>query len=339
MNSRERVFRAVEFGGPDRPPVIYNVLPGFELKYPRELANLHLHYPSDFAETGFTEFEEFTKEVGVGERDAWGALWVRYTDDNKGLIVEHPLDDWAKLEGYRFPDPVQAGDWSRVPEMLARNAGEKYVLADGETLFQRMFYLRGFENLMMDILDESPELFYLRDRIVEFMLRKIEKWLEYPVDCFRFRDDWGTQNQLFINPAKWRKIFKPAYKRLFDAVHGAGKHVFFHSDGNIFTIIPDLIELGANVLNPQPAAIGVDALGAAFAGKICFMGDINRQTVLPFGTPAEVEAYVLKEASTLGTARGGYIGNGELGADVPPANAEALHRAFFSYRYGAEAAR
>ena len=329
MNSRERVIRAIEFGGPDRLPVIYNVLPGFELNYPRELADLRLRYPSDFAETGYAEFNEYTKEIGVGERDPWGALWVRYVDTNKGLIVEHPLDDWAKLDDYPFPDPVQAGDWSRVPEVLGRNAGDKYVLVDGETLFQRMFYLRGFENMMMDIQDEPSDLYYLRDSIVDFMLRKMEKWLEYPIDCFRFRDDWGTQNQLFINPTKWRKIFKPAYKRLFDAVHGAGKHVFFHSDGDIFDIIPDLIELGADVLNPQPAAIGLERLGAAFAGKVCFMGDIDRQTVLPFGTPAEVEAYVRLEAGTLGTASGGYIGNGELGADVPPSNGDALYRAFF----------
>ncbi|MCL4466849.1 MAG: hypothetical protein M1389_12635 [Chloroflexi bacterium] len=328
MNSRERVVRAIEFGGPDRLPVIYNILPGFALSYPRELAELQLRYPSDFAETGYVEFNEYTREIGVGERDPWGALWVRYVDANKGQIVEHPLDDWSRLDDYRFPDPLEAGDWSRAPATLARNAGEKYVLVDGDTLFQRMFYLRGFENLMVDIQEEPPALYYLRDRIVDFMLRKMEKWLDYPVDCFRFRDDWGTQNQLFINPAKWRKIFKPAYKRLFDAVHSAGKHVFFHSDGDIFAIIPDLIELGADVLNPQPAAIGLDRLGAAFAGKICFLGDIDRQTVLPFGAPEEVETYVRLEASSLGTERGGYIGDGELGADVPPANAEALYRAF-----------
>ncbi len=330
MNSRERVIRAIEFGGPDRLPVIYNVLPGFARSYPRELAELQRRYPTDFAETGYVEFNEYTREIGVGERDPWGALWVRYVDANKGQIVEHPLDDWAKLDGYRFPDPLQAGDWSRVPETLARNAGEKYVLVDGDTLFQRMFYLRGFENLMVDIQEEPSALFYLRDRIVEFMLRKIERWLDYPVDCFRFRDDWGTQNQLFINPAKWRKIFRPAYERLFDAVHGAGKHVFFHTDGDTYAIIPDLIELGADVLNPQPAAIGMERLGEAFAGKVCFLGDVDRQTVLPFGTPEEVEAYVRLEASTLGTERGGYIGDGELGADVPPSNADALYRAFFS---------
>ncbi|MHB1416521.1 MAG: uroporphyrinogen decarboxylase family protein [Chloroflexota bacterium] len=333
MNSRERVIRAIEHRGPDRVPVSYNVSPGFRLRYPQALADLRALYPSDFAETGFVEFEGYPKEVDVPETDAWQTTWIRLTDEHMGQAIVHPLADWSSLAAYRFPDPLTVGDWSKVADTLARQKHEKYVLVDGDTLFQRMFYLRGLEDLMLDIYFEQPEMLEVRDRVVEYMLGKVAKWLEYDVDGVRFRDDWGSQTQLLINPAKWRVIFKPAYKRLFDAVHAGGKHVFFHSDGNITEIIPDLIELGADVINPQVAAVGLEHLRALCLGRVCVMGDIDRQVILPFGTVAEVEDYSRQVALALGSPAGGYIGHSFLDGDVPPVNAEAMCRAFYTVRY------
>ncbi len=338
MNSRERVIRAIEFGGPDRLPYRHNVLPGAYLRYGAALSELLARYPSDFAETGYREPSEYGAAIGVGQADAWGAIWVRETDEHKGQVVVHPLAEWESLDTYRFPDPLTAGDWSGVPEALRRAGGEKYVLVDGDTLFQRMFYLRGFEPLMLDLAEGRQEAYYLRDRIVAFMLRKIEKWLEYEVDGFQFRDDWGTQQGLMISPELWRRFFKPAYRQLFAAVRGAGKHVHFHSDGQIAAIIPDLIELGVQVLNPQVKVVGRDYLAERFGGKLCFLGDIDRQHVLPFGTPEQVAEYVRGEIEALGRVeyRGGYIGNGELATDVPLENAEAMYRTFVGHRYPAD---
>jgi uroporphyrinogen decarboxylase len=332
MDSRERVHRAVEFTGPDRLPFLYNILPGARLRYGPALDALLQRLPEDFARTGYTEPGEYGERTGVGQADAWGAVWLRETDDHKGLPITHPLDDWSKLDTYRFPDPLVAGDWSRVPDTLATQRG-KYVRADGDTLFQRMFYLRGYENLMYDLGEDRPEAYYLRDQIVAFMLRKIEKWLEYDVDGFQFRDDWGTQLDLMISPATWRKFYKPAYARLFAAVRGAGKHVHFHSDGVIRAIIPDLIDLGAQVLNPQIKVVGHDWLHDNFGGRVCFQGDIDRQHVLPFGTTAEVRAYVQHEIASLGSFNGGYIGCGEMEADVPFENAVAMYETFAAYSY------
>ena len=334
MNSRERVIRAIEFGGPDRLPYRYNVLPGAYQKYGDALDRLIARYPGDLLRaTGYREPSEYGERIDEGQVDAWGAVWLRATDEHKGQVVGHPLVEWEKLDSYRFPDPLAAGDWSGVPERLRANGGQKYVLVDGDTLFQRMFYLRGFEALMVDLAEDRPEVYFLRDRIVAFMLRKIEKWLEYDVDGFQFRDDWGSQQALMINPALWRTFFKPAYRQLFAAVRSAGKHVHFHSDGQIRDIIPDLIEMGAQVLNPQVKVVGHDYLAREFGGKLCFQGDIDRQYVLPFDTPEGVARYTLQEIEALGSYGGGYIGNGELSADVPLANAEAMYRTFAGYRY------
>ncbi len=332
MDSRERVYRAVEFGGPDRVPLSYNLSPGFRQKYPVETKDLLALFPSDFAATGFVEFEGYTKQVGLPESDAWGVTWLRLNDDFMGEAVGHPLADWSALDGYRLPDPLAVGDWSGVPAALARDDGRRYVLVDGDTLFQRLFYLRGFENLMVDIQLEAPEFLHLRDLVVDYILRRLARWLEYPVDGVRFRDDWGSQEALLIHPEKWRRLFKPAYARLFAAVQSAGKHVWFHSDGNILPIVPDLLELGARVLNPQNAVCGLENLGA-FAGRVCFQGEVDRQAVMPLATPEEAAAYARGVVAALGTPAGGVVGHTFVGPDVPPATVAAIWEAFRGCTY------
>jgi uroporphyrinogen decarboxylase len=334
LDSRERVYRTIEFGGPDRLPIRHVVLPGAYAVFGDALTSLIARYPSDFAVTGYAEPSEYGAEIGVPQADGWGAKWVRTLDDNKGLIVEHPLYDWSKLDSYQFPDPLAIGDWSDVPDRLRANDRRKYVMVDGDTLFQRMFYLRGYENLMLDLADRPSEVAYLRDRIVDFIIRKLGKWLEYDVDGFEFRDDWGTQQSLMIRPEDWREFFKPAYARIFDAVTSAGKHIWFHSDGQIVSILGDLVELGARVVNPQAHLIGIERLSADFGGRVCFLGDVDRQQVLPFGTPDEVRAHVREAIHAFGRFDGGFIARGEVAVDTPMANVDAMYETFAEWRPG-----
>ena len=333
MDSRERVFRALERTGPDRLPIFQQLLPGAKLKYGKGLEDLLRRYPSDFSDAGYYGDTEYGPAAGVGHPDAWGAVWTRVSDDYKGLVTVHPLADWSALDRYAFPDPTQVGDFSRVIETVRTNPGRKYLLVDGDTLFQRMFYLRGFENLLVDLAERRPEVFVLRDRILAFLLKRVEVWLGYGVDGLFFRDDWGTQLELMIRPALWREIFKPAYARLFAAVRAGGKDVFFHSDGVITDIIPDLIEIGVDALNAQIPCMDAAQLTRDFSGRLCFVAGADRQQVLPFGTPAEVEAHCVALADGFGRKNGGYIGGGEVAADVPLANAEAMLRTFAGYTY------
>jgi uroporphyrinogen decarboxylase len=333
MDSRERVFRALERTGPDRLPIFQQLLPGAKVKYGGRLEALLRRYPTDFSDAGYYGDTEYGPAAGVGHADAWGAVWTRVSDDYKGLVTVHPLADWSALETYTFPDPTQVGDFSRVIETVRTNPGRKYLLVDGDTLFQRMFYLRGFENLLVDLAEHRPEVFVLRDRILAFLLKRVEVWLGYGVDGLFFRDDWGTQQELMIRPALWREIFKPAYARLFAAVRAGGKHVFFHSDGVIADIIPDLVEIGVDALNAQIPCMDATQLGRDFSRRLCFVAGADRQQVLPFGTSAEVEAHCLALADAFGRGNGGYIGGGEIAADVPLANAEAMLRTFTGYTY------
>ncbi len=333
MDSRERVFRALERTQPDRLPIFQQLLPGAHLLYGEKLKDLLMRYPSDFSDCGYYGDSEYGPAAGLGHKDAWGAVWTRVSDDYKGLVTFHPLENWDALRDFAFPDPTRVGDFSRVIETIRANPGRKYLMADGDTLFQRMFYLRGFENLMLDLAEQSPEAIFLRDRIVDFMLKRIEIWLDYGVDGLFFRDDWGTQQELMVRPAAWREFFKPSYKRLFDAVHAGGKHVFFHSDGVIHEIIPDLIEIGVDAINAQIPVMDAAMLAREFGPKLCFVAGADRQHWLPFGTPKQVEEHCFSLSDTFGRNHGGYIGGGEIGADVPFENAEAMLRTFHGYTY------
>ena len=175
-------------------------------------------------------------------------------------------------------------------------------MADGDCLWQRMFYLHGYRATLEDLLLEPERCVQLRDMILDVMLRRVERLCQLPaLDGIHFRDDWGTQQALMIRPQLWRAFFKPAYARLFGLARDAGKHVWFHSDGAIGAIIPDLVEIGVQVLNPQVDLVGRDRLRALCGPQTCIQADIDRQYVLPYGTPEEVRAAVRTDLAALGT--------------------------------------
>lgn len=325
MRSRERVIRAIERTGPDRVPITHVTLPGAFARYGTALEALYGRYPADVVNLGAASEGEFGPRIGVPNPDSWGALWLRHTDEHKGQVVHHPLADWAALRDFRPPDTASDAIIGALEARLAANAGTRYALADGDTLWQRMFYLHGYQATLEDLLLEPERCAALRDMILAVMRRRVERLRALPaLDGLHFRDDWGTQEALMIRPALWRAFFKPAYAQLFALVRDAGKHVWFHSDGVIAEIIPDLIEIGVQVLNPQVGAMGRDRVAALCGGQVTIEGDIDRQQLLPHGTPEEVRAAVRADVAALGRFHGGYIGRGEMAGDVPLANLEAM---------------
>ena len=325
MNSRERTIRAIERRTPDRIPITHATLPGAIARYGAALEDLYRRYPSDVVNVGAATSGEYGPQVGVPSRDTWGSLWVRHTDEHKGQVFRSPLEDWDALPGFEPPDTSSDAIVAEVQARLEANAGERYAMADGDTLWQRMFYLHGYQATLEDLLLDPERCVALRDMILAVMVRRVERLCRLPaLDGFHFRDDWGTQQALMIQPALWRAFFKPAYARLFGVARDANKHVWFHSDGAIAEIIPDLIEIGAQVLNPQVDLIGRDRLAVLCRGRACIEADIDRQYILPYGTPDEVRAAVRADLAALNTPQGGYIGRGEAAGDVPLENLEAL---------------
>jgi len=325
MNSRERVIRAIEMTGPDCIPITHATLPGAFARHGAALEDLYRRYPSDAISVGGATTGEFGPQIGVPSRDTWGSLWVRYTDEHKGQVVVCPLKDWGGLKTFESPDTASDALIAEIEKNLRLNEGLRYTFADGDILWQRMFYLHGYQATLEDLLLYPERCAQLRDMILAVMLHRVERLCRIPgLDGIHFRDDWGTQEALMISPQLWREFFKPAYARLFALARNAGKHVWFHSDGAISTIIPDLLEIGVQVLNPQVDAIGRDKLARLCAGRACIEADIDRQWLLPFGTAEQVRATVRADIAAFGGVRGGYVGRGEVAGDVPLENVIAL---------------
>jgi uroporphyrinogen-III decarboxylase len=326
MNSRERVIRAIEQTTPDRVPITHATLPGAYAHYGSALDDLYRRFPSDVADVGAATTGEYGPRIGEPSADTWGSLWVRYTDEHKGQVVQGPLEDWSALDAFEPPDTSSDTLLYQVEARLAANDGERYAMADGDCLWQRMFYLHGYRATLEDLLVEPERCAQLRELILDVMVRRVERLCRLDaLDGIHFRDDWGTQQALMIHPQLWREFFKPAYARLFSLARNANKHVWFHSDGAIGEIIPDLVEIGVQVLNPQVDVVGRERLRALCGPRTCIQADIDRQYVLPYGTPEEVRAAVRTDLAALANSQGGYIGRGEAAGDVPLENLEALY--------------
>ena len=343
MNSRERYRRAVKFAGPDRVPVMHRTLPGSFRSYGRKLEELYDRYPSDVLLSPSTK-AWFSFQRGVtessgqvrGVADEWGCVWDSLTDDYLGQVIGHPLEEWEKLDSFNWPEPsVGIAGVEEMVEAVKADDHQHYSLIEVGTLWHQTNWLRGFENSLMDVLEDRPELYYLRDRITDFLLRRVEILLERRehIDGVLVNNDWGTQQALMIKPEHWRKVYKPAYAKIVDAIHSGGLFAHLHTDGVTEAIMDDLIEIGFDELNPQVSCMNIEDLGRRFGGRVCFRADMDRQYTLPFGTPAEVEALVQRMYDAFGTFKGGYVGYGQIGTDVPLENGQAMLAAFNRLRY------
>jgi uroporphyrinogen-III decarboxylase len=185
---------------------------------------------------------------------------------------------------------------------------------------------------MTDFAEEPPELQMLIDVVLAHNLRQLELRLQNERGpLLYFGDDLGMQDRLPISPKKWRRYLKPCFARVYGRCHDAGLVVYMHTDGHILEIIPDLIECGVDVINPQIRANGLDKLAAICKGKVCVDLDLDRQA-FPFFTPAECDAHIREAVETLGSPEGGLWLKAEIGPDVPLENIAAICDGLEKYR-------
>jgi uroporphyrinogen decarboxylase len=322
MNSCEVVTRTVQFQNPDRIPRQLWILPGAFLEHGQALVELLRRYPVDINPRPL-EVPELGPEYRKGTYvDEWGSVWLNLEDGVAGEVKHPALADWSALD--RLKPPALPENFAAGAENILRRRPDAFVSMIGGQIFERLQYLRGTENLYIDLMDQPPELLRLCEMIMEYLHRRVDRCLQSPCHAVQFADDWGSQRSLLIAPELWRTFFKPRYAELFKRVHAAGKFVFMHSDGYIVDIIEDLIEIGVNALNCQVWAMGAEMLGQRFRGRITFWGELSRQTTLPNGTPADVRAAVAEMKKHLAAAGGGLIAQSEVDRMTPLANIEAV---------------
>jgi uroporphyrinogen decarboxylase len=269
--------------------------------------------------------------------DEWGVRWETqpystpfgaggYTE-----MVGHPLADASALDKYQAPDPCRKKLY-REAERVVREFKKEYWIVGATvcTVFETAWALRGYEQLMTDFV-EAPAL---AERILEipyqYHLAAAEELVRIGVDMIWIGDDVGTQHGMLISPACWRRFLKPKMASFIRKIKGINPDlkVAYHSDGNVYAIIPDLIEAGIDVLNPvQPACMDPARLKQEFGHRLCFWGSIDEQHTLPFGTPDEVRDEVLLRVSTVGSDGGLILGpTHHVQLDTPLENFWAMVR-------------
>jgi uroporphyrinogen decarboxylase len=317
MNSKELVKRAVEFKSPGKLPLLY-----FNKYTERsDIKFVEYNVASDFKYKG----------TAISE---WGFVWETF-DDTMGQPKDEPIKSWDDFKGYIPPDPDAPGRYDHIEQEIKANF-DKYIMGVlGITGFNIVTFIRGFENSMEDLYLERENIEELIDMVISFENGIIRNYAKFGIDAVSFGDDWGTQNSLMISPQLWREVFKPRFKAQFDLVHQHGMHVYFHSCGYIYDIIPDLIEIGVDIFNlNQPDLLGIENLGRDFGGKVCFNCPVDHQTVAISGNRKEIFDYVAKLNKCLGCFNGGLIGNIEEyhSVGMSTENFNNIIEAFESYR-------
>lgn len=254
-------------------------------------------------------------------RDAFGATWELKPNEDIGTVIEYPLKE-ATLENYQFPDPEKVMELDEIPSFIEKNNDRFIIGAIGFSLYERAWILRGIEPVLQDFLMNQSFIEELFDKIIDFNLAITKRLCRFPIDAFHYGDDWGQQHGLIMGADLWRKIFKKRLRILYDAVHAAGHPVSIHSCGDITEIIPDLIEIGVNMITPlQAEALDFRFLKKEYGRDLTFWGGISTQKTLPFGTPEDVRKEIRQTLKILGKG-GGYIlaPSHELQKDVPLEN-------------------
>jgi len=333
MKSRERVYRTLAFELPagERIPRQLWVLPWADLHHPGTCAAISQQYPADIAHCPVSlKFPRKNRTTGGATdiglyTDEWGCVFENCQAGIIGEVKSPIVEDWANTSKVIFPEDALTFDVDAVNAFCKQS--DCFVLAGAcPRPFERLQFIRGTENLYMDLALDDPDLLAFIRQLHAFYLKELEAWSQTDVDALFMMDDWGTQNSLLISPDMWRRIFKPLYRDYIELAHAAGKKIFMHSDGYILDIYPDLIEMGLDAINSQIFCMGLDRL-ASYKGQITFWGELDRQHILPTGTEQQVRAAV-KEIHEKLACNGGVIAQCEFGPGAKPENVITMFAAW-----------
>jgi uroporphyrinogen decarboxylase len=237
------------------------------------------------------------------------------------------------LKSHPWPEP-DWWDFSPLPAMINRlqQDGPYHMRFRLGSFFEQAWALRGLETFLLDFFTDPAIPQYIMDRILEVHLENLKTVLKLAgdrLDMIYTYDDVATQNSLLISPAHWRSMIKPRHQQILEGVHQYGKAAMYHCDGALAPLIPELLEIGVDVLNPiQTDGPGMEAAGlkAQFGNRLTFHGGIDIIKTLPRGSVAEVQAAARERIEVFGQ-NGGYImcSSHHIQPDTPLANVLALY--------------
>lgn len=292
---------------------------------------------------GVPAHECFPKTV-INEREFINHFGIHFKMPSNDLyfdMVYHPLQNMtelAEIKDYVWPDPIAPGAVAGCRERAKKLKEENRYAIVGDIvdsgIFEPAHYLRGFQNFLTDMLADDEITHYLMEQMLQFQCARQDQYLrevgEY-LDIVFVGDDLAALQSPLMSPSLYRELIKPYQKRYFDFIKNrTNAKLMYHSCGNVVPLIPDLIEIGVDILNPiQVNANQMDTkyLKETFGNQICFCGAIDTNQIMPHGSIDQVRDEVKRRIEDLGPE--GYILTAvhDIQADVPAQNVVAMYRA------------
>jgi hypothetical protein len=345
LSYRENFIRTLTFSDPQWLIADIYVNQAVWALYKEKMEAVALRHPAVFRYTeGRVDYKDLrfsTEQLDENYvTDAWGCKWhypLRYLD---GVCIGHPLEDIDALDAFTPPgSPVKElspEEWAAEKEKVQAEKERGAIVSGGTEhgfLFLRHTYLRGFDNALMDYADEDmhPALRRIYKMIYEYNRKLVDFHIKRGTDLMYFAEDLGTQTGTIMGPQVFRDWVKPVYAALMQPCKEAGMFVGLHSDGKTLDILEDQIEAGVDMVNPQDLVNGIDNLERQIKGRACIQLDIDRQSVLPFGTPKDVDDLIHEELEKLGSPKGGLTFVCGVYPGTPLENIEALAIALEKY--------
>jgi uroporphyrinogen decarboxylase len=351
MKHRERVLTALEHQRPDRCPMQISFTPEFteRLRPAMNLTPRGEHNPHGGGNTYELEraLDEDLLLTSVGwansyyqgnraYTDEWGVGWrpcsyqTPYGQGYYTEVASHPLADDRAFESYVPPDPQRDELYAEAQKLLDCHKAEYFIVGvTVTTIFETAWALRGLSQLLMDFAVEPDLAHRLLDIPFNYHLAAAKRLAAMGVDMIWTGDDVATQRGMMISPESWRTFFKPRMGRFVAELKAINPQVkvAYHCDGDLRAIIPDLVEIGLDVLNPiQPACMDPAELKRTYGDRLCFWGSLDEQHTLPFGTPDDVRREVRTRLETIGRDGGLILGpTHHVQLDTPLENFWAMH--------------
>ncbi|MBQ2957453.1 MAG: hypothetical protein IJE08_13445 [Clostridia bacterium] len=315
------LVQAIRMEHPETIPVSVSILPSAWLKYGKELQRLTDQYPQFFGGRQ-VDLDHILDNMQTTYRkgthvDEWGCVWENEIDGAESIVKGHPLRTEQDVYDLQIP----ANRDGRLPHGF---------------MYLRLLDLCGFENAMIYFAEEGETIQTLIDKVLEYNLYQIASILPSMGDIVYFGDDLGMQKGLAIGPERWRKYLGPCYRKMYGLIksYKPSQLIYMHTDGCIHEIMPDLMECGVDMINPQFRANGLDNLVRVCRKEriIPINLDLDRQ-LFPFATRSGLHDHVAECVEALYMPEGGLGLSIEFDHGDPLENMAAVLDAAEKYRH------
>ena len=270
--------------------------------------------------------------------DEWGVAHIPGNLAHFSKMVSPMKDFMTREEIWNFPTPdvLEKYRWEGLKQKVDFVKGKGLAaIYSAIQIFEPAWYLRGLDNFLMDMVLNEDMVEANLEKMTRIKSAMCARIAGSGFDIIVYGDDVGTQIGMMMNPELWRRWLKPTMQKVIKIAKEINPEIlaYYHSDGVIYDIIPDLIEIGVDILNPiQPECMNPIQIKEMYGDKLAFWGTIGTQTTMPFGTVEEVEANVKEMIETVGKGGGLVIAPTHiLEPEVPWPNIEALVGAVKKY--------